>query len=374
MNQDLEQLLKAIQITEQKYGEGTVKWMDYLNSGDVTCFTSSNGARQMVSSLNYQELQRKVCAKALYQLYNYLCNHHVSSKNKVVNHLVLWLQDACFDYKKIGSSELEDLFERFSKKFLSLNEKFHEKDIFAVWARNFLENEYGDDLKISKKFLSILRGLASIYEPALKEEEIKKQEKAKPEVTDTIDGDVRTFLQAINVTENKYDSGKVSFTDYLSNGNSKIFTTSLNVRGMIEELDWQTVRLKVFIQTFQNILQYFEEQKTFRLPKNQVAVHLIDRINWEFEMSDDTSDIFWEAVDNFLSNASISNENLEMAFDMISGKISPDRSKVVNTDEYQNIRDYLERLIDCGKTLLDHNFKINNTTDLKKVIDETVVS
>lgn len=374
MNQDLEQLLQAIQITEKKYGEGTVKWMDYLNNGDVACFTSSNGARQMISSLDYKVLQKKVSAKALYQLYNYLCNHHVDSTNNVVNHLVLWLQGVCSQYDRIRTKELEELFESFTEKFLSLNEKFPEKDIFEVWARIFLENEIGKDLNINKRFLNVLKELASIYEPALKNENIEMQEELSSEIVDNIDVDVRTFLQAINVTENKYDSGKVSFTDYLLDGNSKIFTTSLNARGLIESLDWQTLRLKVFLQTFWNLHQYFEQTKPFRLPKNQVAVHLIDRIILEFEISDDTSDVFWGAVDNFLSNASISNENLEMAFDMISGKLSPNRSKVFEAEEYYKICEYLESLIEYGESLLDQNLEMNQTTDLKKLVDETVAS
>jgi len=63
MNIDLDKFIEAITITDKKYGSGNTRWINYLYQGDIHCFTSTNGARDLIASYDYKMVQQMVITK-----------------------------------------------------------------------------------------------------------------------------------------------------------------------------------------------------------------------------------------------------------------------------------------------------------------------
>ncbi len=365
MDADLEKLLKAIQITDDKYGKGTTRWIAYLQNHDKNCFTSTNGARDLIVSLDFDHLRKKVFVQIFQNLIKYLEQDVIYTDNSVVNHIVKWISFEVLQNNDMSDEDILKLYEEFSVDFPSYESHFGNELVMNVLTGNFKKRKKGNHcfenfsviLTILKKFILIAEDHFEVVKP----EEVTVNSEF---VLASNDEDIVKFLNAIEITQSKYEKNQsfVQFAEYLETGNTMVFTASKGARDLVESMDWSILRLKVFIRVFENVLTYYQTDNVLKVPANMVVVNLVDRIVWEFENSDDVAQTFLESVDNYICNAKRNKESVSLALEVIRGTIKPDQqngSLKLLESERQNICSYLEQLISYGKKTLEADIHLN---------------
>lgn len=87
---DIEIFFEAVRITDEKYGIGRCNWQEYLRTGSLYCFTSTNGARESMNNVDYMKLCESLINRALKNIVSYYQNRFSSTytENKTLNSLI----------------------------------------------------------------------------------------------------------------------------------------------------------------------------------------------------------------------------------------------------------------------------------------------
>lgn len=356
MNKEIETLLQAIMLTEKKYGKGTTKWIDYLYHGDISCFTSTDGARDMMEPLDSKMLLKKVFVTLFLQLRSYLEKESFYSDNEVANYMIQWFTQKCLGNFEESFENLNGLYQLFSAEFETFEKRFDNHIVIDVLQGNFkkafLSKQQFENIE---KTISVLSKLMLVCEDRKEEvmAEIQQDDSVcnKPIVRKPfLDTDMERLVRAIELTEQKYGSGKgrVPFFEYLEEGTISIFSSMNGAQELVKTLDYKMMRYKVILTMLQNILSYFQTVIPWQDPANSVVVNFIVRVIWEFENSDHVADIYDEVIDNLFSNGKRNAETLAYALDILVGNITKD-SKCMPKSELEIQRErtcgYLNQLI-----------------------------
>lgn len=92
-DQDIQAFLKAVEITDQKYGYEATDIKRYLETGAIVCFTSTNGARTLMENIDHKVLKEKIMQQLLTTLMNYLLdgNNSTYTMNQMVNEIINYI-------------------------------------------------------------------------------------------------------------------------------------------------------------------------------------------------------------------------------------------------------------------------------------------
>lgn len=87
---DVEKFLRAIRITDMNYHPGACKWQDYLTTGELTYFTSKDGARDLMVGIDHIKLKEEVLNLAIENISKYYGDRLSTTKtyNGTVNEIV----------------------------------------------------------------------------------------------------------------------------------------------------------------------------------------------------------------------------------------------------------------------------------------------
>lgn len=364
MNKDIEVLLQAIFITEEKYGKGTTKWIDYLYHGDISCFTSTGGAREMMKSISNRQLLKHVLSSILNQLRYYLEREPFYSDNEVANYIIHWMSQKSVSSFDESYPSLEVVSREFLKEFETFETKFDNHEILKVLIGDF-RSVFNSRQRFenSGKLVAIFGKLILMIEG--RKEELLAQIKEdvsicnKPLIRKSfLDSDLEKFMQAVEITEQKYGFGKghVPYFDYLERGDVNAFSSKDGAKDMVSSLDYRVVRFKVVLEMLQNINGDYETVIPYQPPCNSVIVNFVDRVNWEFENSEHVNQIYDEVIDNLFSNGKRNSETLAYALEIIVGNISKDPNVACSSGlEMQRKKtcEYLKQLIYYTEELLE---------------------
>lgn len=356
MNKDVEILLQAILMTEKKYGKGTTKWIDYLYHGDVSCFTSTGGARDLISPIYHRQLLKHVLAGIFWQLRSYLEKEPYYSDNEVANYIIKWIHKKCFINFEESYDCLKNLYHEFLKDFENYEKRFDNHAIVEILEGNFGKSIHlKQQLENTSKMITILSKLILVAEDRKEEVmvEINQSDLVcnKPLIRRTfLDCDLENFMKAIEITEKKFGPGKgrVSFFQYLENGDVSIFSSRDGARDFLSSLDYKIVCQKVVLTMLQNIMAYFETVIPFQTPSNPVVINFIDRVNWEFENSEQLNQIYDEVIDNLFSNGKRNAETIAYSLDILAGNISQNMKSLPRPEldiQRERTCSYLKQLI-----------------------------
>lgn len=364
MNIDLDKFIEAITITDKKYGSGNTRWINYLYQGDIHCFTSTNGARDLIASYDYKMVQQMVITKIFENLKFYLEKTPYQSINKAANYIVDWISKESLHIVELNNLVISRFYHDFVYDFAKFENLFGNDVVFDLLVGNITKMKKGV-IKIENVDV-ILTLLQQLIRYSREDDAFLQDVKvdSTPFVrVPFLDSDLERFMQAIEITDQKYGigEGKVSYPEYLTTGNTMVFTSSDGARNLVESLDWKTVRFKVLIQMFQNMLTYFQSTIPFQLPMNSVIVNFIERVVWEFENSSQLSEVFSEVVDNLFANAKRNSESLNESLDILVGNIKPDMKclpKKELEEHRKKVCEYLQRLVSYAQKQVEVPFAL----------------
>ena len=159
---NVQTIIKAYEITEDVHGQGNVDLIGYIENEKLVAFTRTNGAREMVASLDYEEvkedIERAIINSAIAGL-----EHPTNVRNLANNIPGLFIEWARLESKGEENNTIGEIFSNIyadpfnsSKVIASLRE-----------ARNYSVPEYE---KYSEEVANMIR--------LLEEEKEKTKEKA----------------------------------------------------------------------------------------------------------------------------------------------------------------------------------------------------
>lgn len=334
-NDDMQKFFQAIQLTEAKYGKGSTRWITYLYHNDIQCFTSSNGARDLVTSLDTKVLQKKVMKQMFYYLASYLKQDNTITNNDAANYIIKWFD---VEIRKVKNLNMDYLkwYDHFSTLLSTLDSLFQNDVIFDVLVGNFKRsNDSIEQFSNVAIIFTMLSNLSKISLDSSKLNMVIPKMKNDVLLEDfPLDDDLAKFIYAVRMTIQKSSSEKrkVQVFNYLKDGDLNFFLSTDGVRELMKDINYQKLRLEVFVCIFENILSYFSKVVPYQKSTNKVVGHLVDCILWEFDSSEDLEAIFEEAMSNFISNAEQNREMASEAFEILLGNIIVDSKSPLKTD------------------------------------------
>lgn len=351
MDQRLQALFQAVHLTDKKYGKGTTRWIRYLYNGDVQCFTSTDGARNLVSSLHFKEMQQLVVQTLFERICSYLERGAYRSNNDAANYIIDWIGKESLRVVAVQNTEISRLYHVFVSDFKEFESLFGNDVPLEIFDDLFLQS-HNKNNKIENVdvIILLLKGLC-VYAKGEDLEVVSNNviDNEEFERVPFLDQDLEQLMNVIESSKKHYSFEKkdFSFPEYLETGNIDIFSLDHEAKHMLYSLNWEIVRLKALKQMFQNMLTYFQSTIPWQLPTNYVIVHFVERLIWEFESSNDISDVFNEVIDNLFANAKRNAETVSYAVDIFVGNIKPDLKylpKKELEEQRKNVCDYLQRL------------------------------
>ena len=162
---NVQTIIKACEITEDVHGQGNVDLIGYIENEKLVAFTRTNGARDMVANLDYEEVKDDI-ARAIINSAITGLEHPNNVRNLANNIPGLFIEWARRESKEEDNNTISEIFSNIyadpfnsSKVIASLRE-----------SRTYSEPEYE---KYSEEVVNMIRILEEAKE-TLKEKSIVK--------------------------------------------------------------------------------------------------------------------------------------------------------------------------------------------------------
>lgn len=162
---NVQTIIKACEITEDVHGQGNVDLIGYIENEKLVAFTRTNGAREMVANLNYEEvkddIERAIINSAIAGL------EHPNNVRNLANRIPgLFIEWARRESKEEGNNTISEIFANVYA------DPFNSSQVLASLreARTYTTPEYE---KYSEEVASMIRILEEAKEK-LKEKSITK--------------------------------------------------------------------------------------------------------------------------------------------------------------------------------------------------------